>query len=516
MQTSALEHSPMRLWHTPYFGILALLCAALAAYLPTFFIPFVHIDEGAWAEMGRYIFSGQFYELISDNKPPILLEFHWLLSLGEHSMRALHFFLAIWTFFGALAFEKILRTYFSPALSISGALLFCLLSGTLNYGAFSAERVFLPFLIFATLLALKGSQLSFSPKKLALALSSGIFIGAAINTKQTASFFALLPLIIFFRTEKRHFVTYFFAVMSGAFLISFISWKVTGTPFDSIWKEAFAQNLNYVGFQNYRSIETLKEIFLDAGLVFGIAYAATSLGILLFVFLFLSRRLKASLFSWDNLEFILLGFASLASVALGQRFFQQYYTATLPFLIVLTLLSLNRLPEHLQKRVSTYLVLTAIISLLIFHIQIVYLQTHDRNKNYDSQILKLVTEIKKDSQPKDSLWISNALGSVYFLTDRKPAIKYLFFLHLIHFAEICRADESALKEDLSDSNYRAALTNLKQNRPRIIFWVTRNVNSCSDRLKLENFPSIENIVKSKYELKWSSKLGKYYVRKGSG
>src|SRR4051812_17297238 len=88
-----------------------LLAAAYFSYFATYFVPIIHIDEGAAATWARYAFSGDLYVHYPDHKLPFLFQFFWLLSLGARSLVAMRFLLPLWIFFGGVLLEKILNRW---------------------------------------------------------------------------------------------------------------------------------------------------------------------------------------------------------------------------------------------------------------------------------------------------------------------------------------------------------------------------------------------------------------------
>jgi hypothetical protein len=94
-------------------------------------------------------------------------------------------------------------------------------------------------------------------------------------------------------------------------------------------------------------------------------------------------------------------------------------------------------------------------------------------------VRELVNNIQQDTLPADRIWISNSLHGVYFLSERRPAVRYLYFHALTGFGDQCRVDESILSEQSPTPEYLETLETLKQTPPKIIFWTQRASNSCS-------------------------------------
>lgn len=486
---------------------LWILGATLLAFLPTYFIPYLHIDEGNWAAMGQVLFSGEFYKTWSDNKPPFLMEWFWLISLGAKSMTAAHFFSALWWALGAQSLARILQSKISEDASLFGGIAMGVLGATINYGAFSAELALTPFLIFATEIAYR--QMRVKKASLAMSFLAGAFIALAFNIKPTAVLLGLFPVLIFLRTHKPWAALLVGA--TGGLFATWISWALIRVPFDTIWHEAIAINFQYVKFNNAQSIEALKDQLTNIGVALGLAYISVTVGSLVAMIAFIQKALRTRKWSREQIIetslVVILVILAYKTVSLGNRYFQQYFVAILPVLAALSSLALNHARTKQLKVSLSWLVG---LSLLIFQSKIVFLQVTDQNKNWNSAIERVIENVKQDSTEGDRIWVSNALGMIYHQTHRPPAVKYYFFLHLIKFAEICRADESELLEDFENNIYRESISRVLENPPRVIFWAQKRENSCSHRLKLENYPRVKNLIDQKYELVWESDLGKYY------
>lgn len=479
--------------------------AGLLAFIPTYFIPYLHIDEGNWAAMCQVLFSGEFYKTWSDNKPPFLMEWFWLLSLGGRSMLLLHLLSAIWWVIGALSLRRILNLYFSKDHAFWGGVVMAILGGTLNYGAFSAELALTPFLILACEIACRATQaLSAS---YALSFASGALVALACNIKPTAIILGLFVCAVWIRAKKA-FAHALSGLMGGIF-VTLITWLCIRVPFKTIFHEAIEINFQYVKFNNHQSLEAMKDVFANIGVALGIAYLSVSLGTLAAIFLAIKKLRLAR--SWNRSQLfhfaigVWLFILSYKTISMGDRWFQQYFVAIVPCLVFFSVYTLQHRPQ-LKKILS----IIAVISLSIFQSKVFYLQATDQNKNWNSSIQKVIDDIRNDTQEGDRIWISNALGMVYHQTHRPPAVKYYFFLHLVKFAETCRADMTELSEDLTNPIYRESIERVVMNPPRVIFWAKRHEHSCSDRIQIQNFPTVKALLDQKYQLVSQSALGDYY------
>jgi hypothetical protein len=206
---------------------------------------------------------------------------------------------------------------------------------------------------------------------------------------------------------------------------------------------------------------------------------------------------------------LLFSFFSFFILSLGGRFYQQYYVVLLPTLCALSAVAMTK------NSVSKLYLTLGLLLLSITNMHLVYLFATGHYKNSDSEIQFLISEIQKDTQISDTIWINHNLQSIYFLTKRQPAIKYIQFSHLIGYADPCKAAEIDLKEDPQNDHFRLSMQQLTARPPKIVFWTQRASNSCSNKVHLENFPSVQNFLNKHYVQKWVSPLGIYYLLKPS-
>lgn len=481
-----------------------LLLASLSSAVPSYFIPFMHTDEGGWATLGQYTFSGGLYQLVTDHKPPLLMQIHWLFSFGEHWPAGAHLFASLWMGLGAYWFFKILIRFFDSTHSLYAALLLALLNGLVNQGTFSPERIYLPFLCLNALFALRSIESGKPLQKYFYALFAGISIGAAAAVKQPAVLFAA-PVFWLLILERNFFLPLCWATL-GIFTMTALSWWATRTPYDVIWTEAYAVNFEYIrGYQSIstsQAVENLKNI----ALVLGVYYLPVTIGSIS-ALAYVRKLFK------PKKETILLAFlfiVTLISVCLGKRFYQNYFVSALPLLCVLTIISLTAQKSALKRNIVFSL---AILAVLGCTIRTTAMQLSDRNKNWNASIRETVSQIEKDTLPGDTIWISHNLFSIYWATHRQPAVKYIFFHHITNYVDICRAQTGELRESLANVNYLRQLYDLDQNKPKVILWVQNHENSCTDRLLLSNFPSLAEWIERHYDRMEENKLGIYFKRK---
>lgn len=489
----------------------SVFAVALFSYMPTFFIPILGSDEAGWGTMSRWIFSGHFYEVISDNKPPLHFQIHWLASLGENSLISLKFFIYICACVSAFGLYKCLAYFVPEGQSRFCALLYALLSGLVNCGAYTGERVMIPFCVGAS--ALCCSFLVARSKSLLKSFAVGIFIGAAIQIKQTALFLCIPALwILFFASPTLMAkIRHIFFVLIGVIGITFASWWLVGVPFSVIWREAYEMNFIYVGQSTATTAMGLADLLGNMSLMLGYEYLPVLIGsvgaISSRIFILRREDLKSPFAAVWLVGLVVI--CSITALSVGGRFYQQYFSVLLPALVITSV----SCPSKWLSFKSIFI--WSLLTVSSLHVFTVVRQVTGANRNWNPQIVDLIHRIKADTSPLDKIWISNSIYSAYWLTGRQPAVRYLYFLQVMHYVDPCRASDELLREDPNDSNFETLMADLEVSSPKVVFWTQSARNNCSDRLKLENFPSITRFLKQNYTLISHDDLGLYFLKKSS-
>jgi hypothetical protein len=479
--------------------VLHLLLITLIAFLPAVLIPCVQLDEGIWASMAQHLFSGELYSDISDNKPPFLIELYWLFSGGASSMQLAHYLTAFWVFLGGIFFYFNLQNYFQKSSAFISTSIYILLSGTLLHGAFSAELAQTPLLIFAWYLS---EQIIRTPTSCRLLrfLGLGMVLSLAVNTKPTAVFFLVIPMVMLWKSLRIS--DLLFAFVAGL-VTAGLSWSIVGARFHSIWSEVITSNMTYASAGTLQGPSAFSDILENISVSLVAAYGSVALGSLIALFSWIKAGIKWS--SYSTVLLITTILVLLVSIGLGFRFYQHYFIATLPCLVLFSTFALEK-SRWLRWAIPSL----ASISLLGFHLQILKAQALDENKNWNKNLIFLANEILNDAKPNERVWFSNSMGPVYFLTHRKPASKRYLFLHYTRFVSVCRASEDLLQEDLTNPNYVDLIERLEKRNPAVIFWAQNPKNSCMNRVHLDRFPRIKSLIEAHYDLKWQNKDGLYF------
>jgi 4-amino-4-deoxy-L-arabinose transferase-like glycosyltransferase len=459
--------------------------------------------------MSNYVFSGEFYRNFFDHKPPFLFEWVWLLSGGGKSILLLQFFKTVFMAVAAFILREILLLKGVNLETANGSALLLSMTGSLTVmGAFSQERVIVLFTILFFYLLLRGRD---SERRWLLYFFAGIFAGAAMGVKQTAVLILFPGIFVIFRNRPRWGAL--ILISFGALAFTFVSWVATGVDFMTIWREGYLANYKYIAFDSLASKTGRDLVVQDAALIFFGVLPGILFPSLCLFFDLLRKRLWLVFKRPSSLLLVLWFFSSICSAFLGKRFFQQYFYVLVPPLCVMSAFwaSSRRNPNKSWNALLTF---NGIV-VLFWILYAISIQVADKNKHRDSLTEQVVQNVLQDTTPKETIWISNSLHSIYQRTHRRPAVKYLYFHQLLNFVDACRVTDDFFTNEPKNDEYIDTVKRLHANPPKVIFWTQRASNSCSDRLKLENFPQIRDLIALNYELKWQSPLGLYFLRKSS-
>lgn len=494
-----------------YWDRFQLLLLSTLVFLPNLVIPYLGGDESARHTICREAFTGGLYTQVTNNKPPLEPQINFLITLGGHAPILDHVFFILWIFIGALALRYLLQEFFTREAAHFAALFFVAFSAMANYGAGANERMFIPFLLLAAALVLWRRKRSLKPwPNFLIYLAIGALCACATLIKQTAFLFVMVVVLWdwLYQPKISKVILSALGLFIGGTLLTLISWLATGVDFTIILREAYLVNLDYVKapLDPERS-DALKNSLYMLGYQL---LPLTLLGLAGFYFSFKEKNWKGR---WR--EALLLCawiLVSIAAVVGGFRFQQPYFLILLPLLAC----GAARAYEHLSTR-KYFVLSSALLAALIvgsYQTYIWWAQMTDRNPYWDSKVRSLIQEVKNDTSPDDSIWVSHSLFPVYVMTERKPGQRHLFFLSLLGQIDICKAPDSALQENTSLRAFQEGLHDLNTRKPKVIFWVERAKNGCSDRIKLENFPSIQGLIIANYQKVWHDPgFGTYYRRR---
>lgn len=457
-------------------------------------------------------FSGGLYSEVWDHKPPLSMQIDYISTLGGKFVLLDHYVLALLIAWGAYGLFKILKRYIDSRSALFGALTFCLMIGVVNFGSNALERMMLPFYIWAIEFALRAIYSS-KNKCLFFAFLSGFVCGAAALIKQTGGLMGIFPylLLLFLFQKNRALATaaILIAILGGAGS-TLLSWLASGVPIQKIWQEAYLSNLSYMGFTASKTRWDILNNFALVGLLYSSLIVGAAFGLK-----WAYNKLSGL---WGRLSFsskFLLGLCLIyllgstwLSISLGSRYYRSYFVHALPLLCTLSAFGVAQKPKLFKP-----LILWSLIILSGHHIYVSWMQYSDRNKNWDSHIMRVVEEIKKDTKPGDYIWTQQSLYTLYPKTNRKPATAKLYFHSVLGQIDICTASDDLLTEAKAPPAYFEQIDRLKSKAPKVIFWTDRPKNSCSNRLQESNYPSIQEFIDEHYYLKWESELGRYYLRK---
>ena len=475
----------------------------------------MHVDEGVFISLADYAQSGELYSKFTDLKPPLLfLLYHWL-SLGLQGLWAFHIFQILGLWFAAWALKRFLSYWISEEAAFMASFIFALSSGRIDYGSGMPERVLMPFIIVASYLSVLILQSTKLNTKYVLALCVGLLVGAASLIKQPGGLLGVGALACLLMDRFRWRLVALSAL--GVLLSYILVFSLIGISPEIIWKEAYAINFGtYMHVQMDQHLQWRDRLGNLFG-SYGVEILALSLGGL--------WGLKKSLgFVWSKrshlMEFlegrfvllsILIALFSIIAISLGGRFYSNYHIMSFFGLSCFVALGLE-LSKH-RKPVFICFASLAVISNLGFHSLTLFRIASDQFKDWDSEVRALNDKILQFSDPNESIWINHGFGYLYHATRRRPAVKIVHFMHNLQYVDVCLLPDSQISGLRQNPNYEQSIQELKENKPRLIFWASRHKNSCTDRLKLELFPEVQDLLKSSYEKISEQSLGSLYRRR---
>lgn len=423
-------------------------------------------------------------------------------------MVAFQFFKAAWLFIGALVFHKILLMLFEAKTAFWGAIIFALLVGRVNYGGGTPERMLTPFILLSVYCALLTLQSSRWLYQIPLAVLVGASIGLASLIKQPGGLFAAISCSLLLFSKKR--ISLCLLAVFGILLTTFLSFYATGVAFETILNEAYLVNLQSYMHAQLDPSKQLYSILKGMVGILALEYTALSLGAV--------AGVAALAYTWKNFKnlsqfqrtlsiYIAVGaIIGIFCLQMGGRFYSNYYIILLAPFAVLTTFGISK-----YKHLVPYILVCAVLSNLLYNGIFSYQLFKNTDKNWDRYIERVYSEVIKDTQPDDSIWVSHGLHSIYVMSGRRPAVKNIHFTQNINYVDMCLVDEKSLSERRKNPNYRNLISRLESEQPKVVFWMQRAKNSCTDRLKLHYFPEIQQFLEQNYVLKYKDELGQYYL-----
>lgn len=425
----------------PLFLVLSTILA-IVLRLPSLFDPYWYVDEGVYLTGGQLIRKGlTLYQDLYDNKPP-LIHFAAALTPGQFWWRLLGIFLAICAVYFFYRLAKLLLKN-SRAVSVATVLFSLLWSLPYLEGhTVNAEHFFVPLGFLALLLALRKTNHLFRDLVI-----SGLLFSLGFLFK-FHSFFDLLSLAFFWLLlrESRPSFSYLFTTVRNLLLIGagfaiplilsviyfFSRGQLTG-----YWEAAFTSNFDYTvrwrpelpSFLMCLGVETMKG-------------RSIILAVLLIVLFILRKNLSpTTLFISVWLLFNLFG------TLLSGRGYPHYLLTSVPALVLLVSLLIFGLWRE-RGLALAFLGLVA-GSILAFHFYFYPALSYYSNfisfargqEDWSAYArngfgwpagrnIKIASYIKERTAATDRIFILSDQPHLYALTDRIPAVPYLFIFQM--------------------------------------------------------------------------------------
>ena len=497
--------------------------------LPTLFEPFGR-DQGIFATIASGLLDGKIpYLDLWDHKPPgIYFLYAAAFKLMGKNARSISIFDGIWTIVTLVLLFRVARVFFEQRSARLAVFLFAILSSGiffLGWWGRGQPEVFMLLPLLLMIYCLRQSGLK--ENSVSSLLFAGISAGIAFSFKY--SIFLLLFLISLYvllrsgigrrEIEKGilRILPFFLAIIITIlpFLIFFSVNNALGEFFDATVTFNLTTHINHpldIGFLK-RTASSLAFVGVAVPLLW-----STMLVFALYGIARLTRENNRTLLmTW--------GAGILLSILLGWWLFPYHFMLLIPPLSLLASYGFYQLIDYLSHKENTvrqmakkfllyllvpflllefllaysrYYVATDIIPALLEHTVTHTEEITPRFRVLEwiitdfsySEDLHLSLYLKNNTQLEEKIFIWGWEPLVYFLSDRKPASRFIFLYPLIQ-------DQTDRKENFRD----IFLNDLAEARPRYFVVARKDQNPIDNRgseERLSSFPEIEKLLRSDY------------------
>lgn len=427
-------------------------------------MPALHVpldrDEGGFAYIAQTWLQGHLpYRDAFDNKAPLLYAMYGAaIALFGSTSEALHLFFTLLALLQVGLMYSIAKRWMSKESALAAAFIFALLASEPTYAVGTAGNasnlVLLPLLLAVWWLP-------------ASAWLAGLFVGAAVMTKQTAllqGFAFGIYLLLTRENTWRETTKYLFGILliPAAFTIYFFG-RGAGTEF---FHEVWAYNVQHstgvaVGGHMLEGLGQLRDhlwaLAPAEGLIWFLAF-----GGLLSVCRFKNRGTGLML------EWLI---ASLASVCVSFRFTSHYFVELAPAFALLSgyVLEFRGIPRHRWMSLMAVVVLSGVYLTInrdyLFGGAPEAFSRSAYEGNYFSEAVPVARRIAETTSASDRVLIFGSEPEILFLSQRASATRHIFFypLTLERATLSARAEARRFQEE--------AARDVEAHWPDVIVWV---------------------------------------------
>lgn len=451
-------------------------------------------DQAVYSYVARSWQQGKIpYKDVFDNKPPaIYLFLRLVMNFFGSSVKGIHLAYAILAVFSTFLFYGLSRLFFTDKIALLSTFLYGLFSGsTLISGSFANIE---NLAIFFIILAFYIFWTAYKEERKFLFFLSGIFIGLAIISKQTALYEGLAISVFlfwiglcdgkFFLNLKR-----IALIWLGAILVvfSFLFYFALKGAIKDFFASVFVFNLFFSRIVGIRQglVNLWNALFWTPRENF-LLWLLAGFGLM--------RAIQKK--EDGKCKFLLLWFgASILGMASSLRFYHHYFIQIIPILVLLAAFYLSEIflnkPVLWKRVLGTGLVILTIA--LFMRIQWRYYFQYSpveslinrRGNLARPQLYKATPQmskfIKKKTKPDDYIYVWGLWPEIYFYSQRQSSSKYFFL-----------AARGIMLGEFAKRVHQQVLADTMRNKPKYFIIDYHFANSLS--------PALAEYLKNNYSL----------------
>jgi hypothetical protein len=415
------------------FGILA----SILLRVPYYQHSLIFVDEGIYASTASELVHGKvLYRDVWCNHMPLAVYFcKWMFQLFGLNTMAIHIGSLLLALLESLLLYFIGSRFFSPRVGGLAAFAYAIVSANFHTPriiGYTPEQLTVVFAASAAFFFLKALQ----ENRPGGFFWTGLLAVAAVFAKPSAVpevlMFAVFLLIFAARRDKIK-NTLWLASGSAAGLAIFLGALLASASLDVWWTQSILTRIHYV---NQVGLADWFRIGARQPLGFGLIY------LWLWILIWSGRKGIAASGTMGRFLWVWLA-AAFLGVAVGRRFYANYYIQMFPVLSLLAAVALDRM---LQDGIRSRHRIAARAGMAVLALTFLWLQArtlahwyflfddaaHQKTTLWDMCVIdrnmkEVSRQIRSATKPEDRIFVWGPSPEFYFLSGRRMATSYPFF-----------------------------------------------------------------------------------------